>query len=258
MRAYILTDLEGVACVQSWQQTREAGPLYEQAKRLLSAEVGAAVDGILDVEPSAEIVVWDGHGSGGLDLEALHPSISLIPRGPIAAPYYLDEGVDALYFVGQHAMAGTPAAPLSHTYSSRTIEYYKLNGIAMGEFGCRAALAGSLGIPTLFISGDDKAVAEARALVPQIYGAAVKQGRGIESAIHLSPQRARQLIRTVAAEATRHVGDIDPYVLEPPYTLEIRVLRNVDVTPYLQRPGAERIDDRTILLRSDNLIDLRL
>jgi D-amino peptidase len=258
MKIYIMTDLEGVAGVQRWTQTREPGPQNEQATYLLTAEVNAAVDGILDVEPHAEVVVWDGHGSGGIDVERLHADVLFIPRGPIAPPYFLDEGVDALFFVGQHAMAGTPDAPLSHTYSSKTIEYYKLYGIMMGEFGCRAGLAGSLGIPTVFISGDDKAVAEARALVPGIYGAAVKEGRGIEMAIHLSPPRARQLIREVAAEVTGHIDEIAPFVLEPPYTQEIRLLKNVDVSRYRHLPNVRQLDERTFVLQSDDLCDLRI
>jgi len=258
MKAFIVTDLEGVAGVQRWDQTRETGPKQEQAKRLLTAELNAAVDGILDAAPGAEVVVWDGHGSGGLDVELLHPCACFIPHGPISPPYFLDEGFDALYFVGQHAMAGTPGAPLSHTYSSRTVDYYKLNGVMMGEFGCRAALAGSLGIPTVFLSGDDKAVAEARALIPGIYGAAVKQGRGIEMAIHLSPQQARTLVRQTAAQATLHVADIPPLVLDPPYEQEIRVLKNVDVSAYQRRPDVEQLDDRTFRLRSSSLCDLMI
>lgn len=258
MKAFLITDLEGVAGVQRWTQTRERGPQYEQATRLLTAEVNAAVDGILDAEPDADVIVWDGHGGGGIDVERLHAQARFIPRGPISPPYFLDESVDALFFVGQHAMAGTPDAPLSHTYSSKTIEYYKLNGVSMGEFGCRAALAGSLGIPTVFISGDDKAVAEARALVPGIYGAVVKLGRGIETAIHLSPQRACQLIRETAARATENAAGIPPLVLAPPYEQEIRLLCNIDVQPYRGRPGAEQVDDRTFVLRSDSMLDLRI
>jgi len=258
MKVFVITDLEGVAGVQRWQQTRERGPQNEQAIRLLTAEANAAVDGILDADPQVDVVVWDGHGGGGMDVERFHPQARFVPRGPISAPYFLDEGFDALYFVGQHAMAGSPDAPLSHTYSSRTVEYYKLNGIPMGEFGCRAALAGSLGIPTVFISGDDKAVAEARALVPGIYGAVVKVGHGIEMAIHLSPQRARELIRETAAEATRHIPDIPPLVLQPPYEQEIRLLKNVDVSGYRRLPGAEQVDERTFILRSDSLSDLKI
>ena len=256
MRIFVITDLEGVAGVQRWTQTREAGAQNEQAIRLLTAEVNAAVDGILDAVPEADVVVWDGHGSGAIDVERLHGRARFIPRGPIAPPYFLDEGFDALIFLAQHAMAGTRDAPLSHTYSSQSIAYYKLNGMLMGEFGCRAALAGSLGIPTVFISGDDKVVAEARALVPGIYGATVKQGRGVELAIHLSPPAARTLIRQVAAEATQHIADIPPFVLQPPYELEIRLLENVDAGRYRHHMGTEQLDDRTFVMRSERLSDL--
>ncbi|MBL7202177.1 MAG: M55 family metallopeptidase [Anaerolineae bacterium] len=255
-RVYVITDLEGVAGVQRWEETREEGPKKERAMRLLTAEVNAAVDGILDADPHAQVVVWDGHGSGGIDIERFHPKARIIPRGPIGPPYFMDEGFDALFFVGQHAMAGTSNAPLSHTYSSRTVEYYKLNGIPMGEFGCRAALAGSLGIPTVFVSGDDRAVAEARELVPDIFGAVVKEGRGIEMAVHLSPPLARQLIRETASAATGHIEDVSPFVLTPPYEQEIRFLRNVDLSAYTRRPGLERIDERTFVVRSDVLSEL--
>jgi D-amino peptidase len=258
MKAYIITDLEGVAGVQRWVQTREHGAQYEQAIRLLTAEVNAAVDGILAGRPGTSVTVWDGHGSGGIDVEHLHPEARFIPRGPIKPPYFLDQGYDALFFVGQHAMAGTESAPLSHTFSSKTVDYYKLNGIAMGEFGCRAALAGSLGIPTVYISGDDKAVAEAKALVPGIYGAVVKEGYGIEMAIHLSPQRARDVIRETAQQAVQDVDNIRPLILDPPYEQEIRFLKNVDVTAYRGRTGFVQIDDRTFMIRSDSLTDLVL
>lgn len=120
----------------------------------------------------------------------------------IYLPYYMDETFDALFFVGQHAMAGTEAAPLCHTYSSKTIEYYKINGVFVGEFGARAIMAGTMNVPTVFIAGDDKAVAEAEALVPGIFGAAVKQGLGRELAIHLAQ---RQLTSLSAKLQPKHV-----------------------------------------------------
>ena len=148
--------------ISRFNQTRDVTPEDKAiSMKLLTREVNAAVDGILDVDPDAEVVVWDGHGSGGIDILEFHPRAKLIARGPIHPPYFMDESFDALFFVGQHAMAGTEAAPLCHTYSSKSIEYYKLNGIFVGEFGARAIMAGTLGVPTVFIAGDDKAVAEA-------------------------------------------------------------------------------------------------
>lgn len=259
MKIYIITDLEGPAMISRFNQTRDVTPEDKIiSMKLLTWEINAAVDGIRDVDKDAEVIVWDGHGSGGIDILEFHRKAKLIARGPISAPYHMDETFDALFFVGQHAMAGTEAAPLCHTYSSKTIEYYKINGIFVGEFGARAIMAGTLGIPTVFLAGDDKAVAEAKALVPGIFGAAVKQGLGRELAIHLSPKAAHKLIRKTAAKACKNIDSIPPVKVDPPYEQEIRVLEGVSIEGYLKRPNAEKIDDRTVILRSDNICDLRV
>ena len=255
MKVYILTDLEGPAMVSRFSQTREDGPQKQTAMKLLTWEVNAAIDGILDVDQQAEIVVWDGHGNGGIDVVNFHPEAKLIARGPISPPYYLDETYHALYFVGQHAMAGTPNAPLSHTYSSRSIEYYKLNGSQIGEFGCRAAMAGEFDVPTVFISGDDKAVLEAKQLVPNIYTVETKQGLGQELALHLSPQKSRESIRKTAAEACSNICRINPLKIDPPYEQEIRVLEGQSIEGYLRR-GATRVDDRTVVKYADTMCEL--
>jgi D-amino peptidase len=257
MKIYILTDLEGAAMVSRFSQTREEGPQKHTAMKLLTWEINAAIDGILDVDADAEIVVWDGHGNGGIDVLEFHPKGKLIARGPIRAPYYLDRTYDALFFVGQHAMAGTPNAPLSHTYSSLSIEYYKLNGQEIGEFGCRAAMGGTFDVPTVFISGDDKAVAEAKQLIPNIYGVETKQGLGQELALHLSPQRSRELIRETAAEACRNIDQIEPLKIEPPYQFEVRVLEGKSIEGYLKQ-GAQKIDERTVVRYSDDICELSI
>ncbi len=255
MKIYILTDLEGPAMVSRFSQTREEGPQKQTAMKLLTWEVNAAVDGILEVDPAAEIVVWDGHGNGGIDVLEFHPEAKLIARGPIGPPYYLDETYDALLFVGQHAMAGTPNAPLSHTYSSRSIEHYKLNERLIGEFGCRAVMAGELDVPTAFIAGDDKAVVEAQQLISNIYAVETKQGLGQELALHLSPQKSRESIRKTVAEACKNINRITPLKIEPPYKQEIRVLEGQSIEGYLRR-GAVRIDDRTVLKCADTMCEL--
>ena len=135
LRIHVITDLEGAAMVFRFDQTRvaEPTPAKLEAMRLLTAEVNACVDGILDFDPGADVVVWDGHGSGGIVYESFHRQARLLPHLHTPAPYGLDGTFDALFFVGQHAMAGTPDAPLAHTYSSRTVEHYRLNGEPIGR-----------------------------------------------------------------------------------------------------------------------------
>ncbi|MBM3214126.1 peptidase M55 [Candidatus Poribacteria bacterium] len=256
MKAYILTDLEGPAGVAKWDQTRvDASEMKSVAMRLLTREINACVDGILDYDAKAEIVVLDGHGSGGVDLERFHPKAKLIFGKGFKPPTGLDDAFDALLFVGQHAMAGTPDAPLCHTYSSLTVEYYRLNGKPIGEFGARAALAGLYDVPTIFLAGDDKACEEAHALVPGIVTVATKVGMGIELAQHLSPKKARRAIRKATREACQRAKSIEPVRIDPPYELEIRVYEGKSVEGQVRR-GAEQIDERTCIYRTNDLLSL--
>lgn len=258
MKIYVLTDLEGVAGVARWDQTGTDTPGYPQAVRLMTEELRACVEGILEADPQADIWVWDAHGPGSVDIERFPRGARLLNNGRIAPPYFMDASFDALFFLAQHAKAGTRDAILAHTYSSRNIEYIRINGIELGEFGCRAALAGSMGITTVFVSGDDKMMAEAKELIPGIYGATVKIGLGPQMGLHLAPEDARDLIRSVAREATAHVGEIGPYVLPgPPYEQEIRIWARTDPLDYVAR-GFEQLDARTFVKHAERLEELMI
>jgi D-amino peptidase len=250
MRAFVVTDLEGVAGVDSFDQTRTADTTPErkgEAMDLLAGEVNACVAGIRDAAPDAEVDVWDGHGSGGLR-EADVADATYLREGK---PYFeLDH--DAVLFVGQHAMAGAAFAPLRHTYSSRRVAYFRLNGTFVGEFGCRALVAGLQGVPTVFLAGDDKATLEARAFVPGIETTAVKHGTGVESAEHLDVAAAREAVREGAARAISRRAEIPPLDgIEPPHTLEIRYYDPLEEFP---DEGVTRVDSRTVRIESDDLL----
>jgi D-amino peptidase len=257
MRIHIITDLEGAAMVFTFAQTRATtgDPLKDKAMRMLTAEVNACVDGILDADATAEVVVWDGHGSGGIDYETFTDKATLV-AGKVKAPYGLDETFAALFFVGQHAMAGTPNAPLAHTQSSQTVEYYKLNGQYIGEFHQRAYLAGTVyNVPAAFLAGDDKAVSEAQSLVPELVGVVTKYGLGLEAARSLGPRRAQQLIREGAAEAVRRVraGRIKPVKVPAPYEFEVRLLPGQEqALERLLGRGFIQVDERTARLVTDD------
>ncbi|MFB9756007.1 M55 family metallopeptidase [Paenibacillus hodogayensis] len=251
---FILTDLEGPAGVDSFTQTRPGDGYPERvdaAKKLLAREVNACIEGIRSVYPNARIDVWDGHGPGGLFAEDIVGGTYLRE----GHPYKKLEGYDALLFVGQHAMAGTYNAPLNHTYSSRSVAYYRLNGVLIGEFGARALVAGVQGVPVIFLSGDDKAALEALLFVPEIETAVVKRGLGIEAAEHLDGEEACHAVREGAAESVRRMAEIPPFTgIAAPYTLEIGYLTAVGQS--MQGPGVEWINDRTVRISRDDIRDL--
>jgi D-amino peptidase len=215
--------------------------------------VAAAVAGIADADPEAAVDVWDGHGPGGLYPEDVKPPGRYLREGD---PHReIDDTYAGLLFVGQHAMAGTYQAPLCHTYSSRTIAYYRLNGVFIGEFGARALLSGAAGVPTIYLAGDDKACLEARVWVPEIVTAETKRGRGLQAADHLSTEASCDLIRRTAAEACRRAREIPPITMPGPYELEVRYLEPQDWSRRSFRAGTSPtiLDDRTVLLRADAL-----
>jgi D-amino peptidase len=253
MKFYILTDLEGVAGVDHFHQTRtrEIPPKLAGMKQL-AKEVHACAEGIRSVYPSADIDVLDGHGPGGLLEEDLVGCkyMRLSPN----EKHINFSGYDGLFFVGQHAMAGTVNAPLCHTYSSLAIQYYQLNGLFIGEFASRALVAGMQGVPTLFLSGDDKAAWEALNFVPQIETAITKYGTGLESARHLDSADACRLIRDGAARATRRIDTIPPYQgITAPFVFEARYYEPQDPS---SRPEVHWIDERTYRIETSDILKL--
>jgi D-amino peptidase len=258
---FVVTDIEGVAGIDSFETTRTSDEAQKApAMDQLAREVAATVDGIRSVHRDAIVDVWDGHGSGGLR----ESDVTNANYRSDGQPYIDIEGYDGLLFVGQHAMAGTVQAPLRHTYSSRDVAHYRLNGVLIGEFGARALVAGRQGVPTIYLSGDDKAAREAEMFVPGIVTSVVKWGEGREAARHLDQGEACERIRTDVAEAIERAGEIEPFdALEPPYVLEVRFTDPTSDESIRERWGDDavsvtRIDPRTVHLESADVRDLPL
>jgi len=214
MRVLIITDLEAVAGVidkDNW--TRPGTTYYEKAKRLLTEETNAAVQGFID-GGADDVVVVDGHGPGAIDIELIHEEAKYV-RGIPSHRIYENMKVDAIAWVGQHAKAGTEGAHMAHSGNFTVIDY-RLNGISMGEFGRSAVGAGNFDIPPIFGSGDKAFALEANASCPNMITVVVKEcyekGSGDDmtyeeyykkntGAIHLSPAKSRKLIYKGALKA---------------------------------------------------------
>jgi len=260
MKITVMTDMEGVAGVVSFEdQAFATGKYYEQAKRLLTGEVNAAVEGLAEAGAD-DILVIDGHGDGGIVYEELHPAARLLHGRPFA-PWRttLDElttGRDAAILIGQHAMAGTLDGNLHHTMSSQTVEYYKLNGKEVGETALFVLYQGALGVPLVFLSGDAAACREVEELVPGVVTAAVKQGLTRTCAVSLPVEASRKLIRQGVQKALRaHARrPIAPLKWPGPYVLEKRFLSPEPADWAMQGDvGAERVDELTVRYRSEDI-----
>jgi D-amino peptidase len=260
-KIFMVTDMEGVAGITSFtDQSYPDGRYYDAGKLLVTAEVNAAVEGLLEAGIE-EVLVWDGHGAGAIVFEELHPAAKLLHGRPSPPWSRLNEVIrryDGCVMTGQHAMAGVATGNQNHTQNSRTIDYYKLNDRPIGEIAQIALYFGAFGIPLIFLSGEADACREVEALVAGIGTVAVKEGLGRGAAISLSAQEARRRIRAGIKQAVeqQQANPIPPLVWPGPYILEKRFFHTDVADAAAAQIGSERVDSQTIRLRSDTIADI--
>lgn len=244
MKVYIMTDMEGVAGIINWDDYGAPDArYYELARELTTMEVNAAIEGALDAG-ATEILVVDGHGHGAINPVLLHPSARLLTGRPITYPFGCDESFDVAFIIGQHAKSNTDGGHLCHTMSF-AVEELTINGMSVGELACNMLMCSYFGVPTVLVSGDWACAEEAKAMVSNIEVAIVKWGikRGSATgltarenmhyngaAIHLPPERAREVIRNSAIRALMRHNEIERFWIDPPYELVI-TLRRTDEEP---------------------------
>jgi D-amino peptidase len=239
------------------EQVFATGKYYEAARRLLTAEVNAAVAGALEAGVE-DVLVIDGHGCGGIHYESLHEAARVMQggapwcRADLCAP--LMQAFDVTAIIGQHAMEGAVEGNLNHSQSSQNVAEIRLNGKPIGELAQWALFCGAFGIPLIFVSGDHAACREAEALIPGIPTAAVKQGLSRGSAISLSAPGAHAAIREGIAKAVhRHQRQpIAPLKWPGPYRLEYR-MKHTHPADEKERQGWTRVDAYTVALEKPHI-----
>lgn len=271
MKVYIMTDIEGVCGLVNFEDwARPEGRYYEEGRKLLTLEVNAAVEGFY-AAGATEILVADGHGPGAVN-PLLLDKRTMYARGfPGPYPFLLDDSFDAIAWVGQHAKSGAPYAHLPHTGAFSVFDY-RVNGISVGEFGQMALIAASLGVYSIFASGDEALTSEAKQLIPGVETVAVKKGvtpgSGDEcdsdayrkrntGCIHMHPEKARELIREHAEKALiRYKENRESFTLlkpAPPYRRDVEYRANGNEPAY--KAYSEHPDN---LIRMMNMPYIRL
>jgi len=257
MKVFVSADIEGVTGVTTWAETDRAKPVFDAARRQMSAEVAAACEGAFAADAD-EVLVKDAHDSAFNLIPELLPKGAELIRGwsdhPLSMLQEIDDSFDALMLIGYHARARAGASPLEHTFSGRLNEV-RLNGQPVSEFTFAAYTAAAYGVPTVLLSGDAGICAEAEALVSGIASVPVKRGFGA-STISIQPALACDRIREAAEMAlSRHsaLGRID---LPDRFAVELDFRRHASAYSASFYPGAVLSDSTTVRYESDNLFEV--
>ncbi len=252
MKVFLSSDMEGTAGVVDWDQCVGDGPEATAGRRLLLAEVNAAIEGAR-AGGATEIVVNDSHATmRNLPPVELAGEASYISGShkPLYMMQGLDGSFDAVLLVSYHGSVGAPAG-LSHTYSPRVVAEARLNGVACGEAGINALVAAHFRVPVVLVTGDRCACEETAALLPGIHTAVVKEPVSRTAAHSLHPARACALIRETAEKAIAGAKGAEPPPLDRA-TLEISV-RNTDIAEAASWVrGVDRTGPRELSIRGDD------
>ncbi len=250
MKVFISVDIEGVVGVLSQFHTTREGDDYSQARLRMTREASAAVAGCLDAG-ATEVIVNDSHGTmTNLVLEEMHPAAKVVYGS--TKLLCMVEGIDrdcaAAMFIGYHTPAGV-AGQLSHTLAGNLFYEIRMHGRVCSEFDINSAVAGELGVPSVFICGDDRLEAFIKARYPQVHTLAVKEYRGRSSSMAAHPTVVQEQIRAAAAKALAARNKIKPVKVKNP-VVEVDFFNEISTDYCATIPTVEKIGDRTVRFRT--------
>ena len=228
MRVFIAADMEGITGEVHWPQPTTGGRELgddENQRQQMTADLNAVIKGARSAGAS-EFVILDFHGSApprpNLRLKDIDPEAKLLSyRNYFGSTQdLLEDGYDAIFIVGMHAVDGVADGILSHNFTSTFKEIY-FNGLRIGEIGFFALWAGIHGIPLAFLSGDDAACEEAAELIPDIVTTSTKKGITHGFALLYPEAQVRADLERGAAEAISSAGKIKPLGMSNPVEVKI-------------------------------------
>ncbi|GGY21222.1 M55 family metallopeptidase [Streptomyces anulatus] len=242
MKLLISVDMEGVSGIVHSSETNPERYDYQRGRELMTADANAVIAGVLDADPTAEVLVADAHGTfRNLLPEQLDRRARLVRGKPRSLNMLagLDEETDAALFVGYHVRAGEGPGVLAHTMNGEILDV-RVAGRSLGEIGLNAAMAGHLGVPVVLLSGDDAACAELNDLVPAAVTVPVKEALGMAAAVTLHPEEARDRLRRAAADAVTRRAEIQPLALTGTLNVEVDLASPHTIDLATLVPGVSR------------------
>jgi D-amino peptidase len=247
MKVYISVDIEGVAGTTHWDECDKTHRDYPEFREQMTREAVAAIEAA-QAAGAKDIWVKDAHSSGRNLITSMLPADVRLIRSWAGHPFCmvqeLDKSFDAIMMIGYHAAAGSEANSLAHTISGKT-QVIRLNDRPASEFYLHALAGSTLGVPTVFVSGDEGLMEEVKGINAAIGRCGVKRGVG-QSTVTMTPGAAISAIRKGAEAALK--SDLKKALITLPKSFVLEVVYSDPTTAYRMSwyPGARHVGNRTI------------
>ena len=220
----VAVDLEGVACAYGPYGSNVEGAFnIEFVRKQATREANAAVRALFECGAD-DVIVWDNHGRGcSLNYDDLDERCRIAVGSTVGTRYpILDESFSGVLLIGYHAKASNSDAALAHTFSSSAYQYIKINGREFGEIGIDSAIAGEIGVPVIFVSGDNETVKEAKEFLPWVKTVETKQSFAYTRTLSKHPKIVEKEIYFSVKDAVRDIDNMNLFTVKTPVELEIR------------------------------------
>jgi D-amino peptidase len=167
----------------------------------------------------------------------------------------LDESFDALLMIGYHSFGSSSSNPLSHTLSSSVFNYIKLNGEYASEFLIAGYSAATVGVPVVFVSGDEGICKEVNKVNKNIKTVAVNKGVG-DSVISIHPKLGIEKIKKSVESILK--GDIDKCKIELPehFKVKLSYKKHVSALKASFYPGMKQISSTSLVFETDSYFEV--
>ncbi len=256
IRVFISVDMEGISGIAHGEMTSAEGREYERGRKLMAADVNAAMEGAKEAG-ATDFLVNDSHGSmRNLKVEDLLPPVRLITNNskPLGMMQGISSDFDAVFFIGYHSMEGEPGI-MAHTGSGGVVGRIQVDGRPMSEGGMNARAAGSFGVPVALATGDEDFVREIRTLLDSdLETVAVKRTIRLQTAELFHPEECRRLIREGAKRAIEKLSSFRPTRALRPTTVDI-TYKNPDLADIASIvPTVERTSRYSVRFQSDDYL----
>ncbi len=264
MKIFVSTDMEGLPGVNCWHQVTVTDKRY--LGRYMQETMEWVLEGIKESPQNSkidQILVCDSHSLGEnlpYDFTELDDRLYLVRGG--LRDYYMMAGLDdsfsTVFFVGYHAGVGAFHGTMDHTYSNAAVHELKINGVRMSESTINAAFAADFAVPVSLVVGDHALVEELKPAMPKTVLVETKVGLSRFAAI----MRPKNVVKREVIEATKlalertEKGEVEPYKINPPYTLEITFRSTEMADEASLTPGVERIDGYRVKYVSNSYKDI--
>ena len=246
IRVLVYHDMEGLAGQDDWRTFLFSHPeRYPEGQKMLAADLNAVIEGLF-AGGATQVDVVDAHGSGNPDPDVrrdlLDPRAKQVFRDKPFDPYVditEPNAYDAIVAVAMHAKTG------SHGFASHTITLgmdMLINDKPITESEIVAYSWGRVGVPLVFVSGDDR-LQNDLTIMPWLEFVVTKKATSA-STVELRPvDQVHAEMREKAARAIRNLSKAKVLTVATPMRAGLHAVPPASLASLKGIPGISYADE---------------